>query len=93
MAHNLTGRRYGKLLVIRRIRTLPNGEVVWGCKCDCGSFVKQVQSKITEGTISCSYHKKKIEVLEPFWEEWLDDLGHRENKMPDPVGLGGWVHY
>ncbi len=36
IATELTGRRYGKLLVLRRTVSDPLGHAQWICKCDCG---------------------------------------------------------
>ena len=35
-ADDLTGRRYGRLVVIRPTKEKRNGKTVWECKCDCG---------------------------------------------------------
>lgn len=37
IAENLTGRRFGKLLVLGRIVGKP-GIARWACRCDCGTF-------------------------------------------------------
>lgn len=36
---NLAGKRYGRLVVMRRSGTAKNGEATWLCKCDCGREV------------------------------------------------------
>lgn len=34
---DLTGKRYGKLTVIRPDKQLPSGKMSWFCQCDCGN--------------------------------------------------------
>lgn len=33
---NETGRRYGRLLVVRRAKNAPDGDAQWLCRCSCG---------------------------------------------------------
>ena len=33
---DLTGRRFGRLVVIRRVKNNKHNKPVWECKCDCG---------------------------------------------------------
>lgn len=41
---DLTGKRFGKLVVLRRAENSKNGRARWLCQCDCGN------QTITEGT-------------------------------------------
>lgn len=34
----LTGKRFGKLVVIRKIGLDKHKYVLWECKCDCGNY-------------------------------------------------------
>ena len=36
-ANDLTGRRYGKLTVLKRVENM-KGQVMWKCRCDCGQI-------------------------------------------------------
>lgn len=36
-AINLQGKRFGKLVVIRRVENIPKHHARWLCKCDCGN--------------------------------------------------------
>ena len=67
MRHDLTGMRFGKLVVlcIDEART-KNGKVYWWCKCDCGT-VKSIQStSLTRknGTKSCGCARNSKEAVE-----------------------------
>lgn len=37
-AAELTGKRYGKLVVIRKLSSSRGGSVLWECLCDCGNY-------------------------------------------------------
>lgn len=55
---DLTGQRFGKLVVIERAPSRPksNGKyrTMWKCRCDCGREVEVAASKLKSGhTISC----------------------------------------
>src|SRR5438093_11322473 len=35
--NNLTGRRFGRLLVLSRVHNSKDGHAAWNCLCDCGT--------------------------------------------------------
>jgi len=52
-AEDLTGRKFGRLTVIRRAEN-KNGRVMWLCKCDCGNTVIADPNHLKSGhTTSC----------------------------------------
>ncbi len=52
--HNLAGQKFGRLLVIERASKSVSGEIMWGCKCDCGKSHTASQSNLRGGnTRSC----------------------------------------
>lgn len=52
--NDLTGKRFGRLLVLRRHGTNPNKCATWLCRCDCGNEKVAVGSYLTHGeTRSC----------------------------------------
>lgn len=56
--NDLTGRRFGKLTVIKRVKDYisKNGKkrTQWLCQCDCGNKVKVLSQSLTsESTLSC----------------------------------------
>lgn len=52
--NDLTGKRYGKLLVSKRLHTNEHGETWYLCTCDCGNEVKVSQSNLVKGhSYSC----------------------------------------
>ena len=53
-AKDLTGQKFGKLLVIEQTDRDVNGNIRWKCKCDCGNIVKIQTNRLTTGnTSSC----------------------------------------
>lgn len=63
---DITGQRFGKLVVIARTRANSQGNVIWECRCDCGNtaYVKGVNlrngSTTSCGCMSCIGRKKDI---------------------------------
>lgn len=56
---DLTGKRFGKLVAIRRTET-KDGYRYWLCKCDCGSEVNVRATQLTQGrTNSCGCLRKE----------------------------------
>ena len=52
-AEDLSGRRFGRLLVEVKVGSKPTG-IVWRCRCDCGNTTEVVAAKLRNGhTSSC----------------------------------------
>jgi hypothetical protein len=52
--HNLTGRRFTRLLVLSRAKNGPQGHSRWECICDCGARTEVASSCLVRGsTRSC----------------------------------------
>lgn len=60
--YDLTGMRFGKLLVIRRVGSDKSKNATWLCRCDCGNKVVKVGINLRCGdTSSCGcYHKQVV---------------------------------
>lgn len=53
---DLSGQRFGKLLVIRRTGTAKGYNAIWLCKCDCGKTREAIGSSLLSGSCnSCCY--------------------------------------
>jgi hypothetical protein len=51
---SLEGRRFGRLSVVDRIGSTPNGKSLWNCVCECGSSLNVIGSHLVNGnTSSC----------------------------------------
>ena len=56
---DLTGQRFGRLLVIRRVECEKHGEAKWLCQCDCGNETAVFGYLLRSGKTSscgCSKH-------------------------------------
>lgn len=55
---NLLGQKFGKLLVIERAGSTPNGKALWKCQCDCGNIVIRSGDNLrNNNTQSCGCSK------------------------------------
>lgn len=56
-AMNLTGQRYGQLVVLGPVGKAKSGSIVWLCQCDCGEQVEVKAQRIRhDGVSSCGCH-------------------------------------
>ena len=57
---DLTGQKFNKLTVIKRVENDKRGEATWLCKCECGNSVKVLGSSLRKGvTKSCGCYKRE----------------------------------
>lgn len=67
---NLTGKRFGRLVVLKDTGKREKSQKVWMCKCDCGNTKEVITSYLTSGdTKSCGCYRKECELknLGEFW--------------------------
>lgn len=58
---DLTGQRFGRLVVIEENGKAKNGNIRWRCKCDCGNEITTEGTKLTRGnTKSCGCLQKEV---------------------------------
>jgi 5-methylcytosine-specific restriction endonuclease McrA len=60
---NLTGQRYGRLIVVERLPS-KNGHVPWRCHCDCGTDAIVLGSNLRSGrqkSCGCLNNEKRLE--------------------------------
>lgn len=58
---DLTGQRFGRLVVIRRAKNASDGKTQWLCKCDCGNAVVVRSSHLRDGnTKSCGCYMREV---------------------------------
>jgi len=54
MYTDLSGKRFGKLLVLKKLDKRQSNRVIWQCKCDCGNIHEATSTHLIEGiTSSC----------------------------------------
>lgn len=58
---DLTGQRFGRLVVIERTGSNKQGDVMWRCKCDCGTIKEVTATHLRSGASkSCGCLRKEI---------------------------------
>lgn len=55
--HDLTGQKFGRLLVLERSENSRTGKIMWLCQCDCGK-TKKVRADSLKKT-ACTKHRTK----------------------------------
>lgn len=52
---DLTGQRFGQLMVVKRVENGKHGDAMWLCRCDCGNekIVRAGDLRRLKGTKSC----------------------------------------
>lgn len=57
---DLTGQRFGRLLVIKRAESMSTGIVFWECLCDCGhTSIVRSQMLLRGSTVSCGCFRRE----------------------------------
>ena len=67
---DFTGKRFGRLVVIKDTGKRKNRQKIWLCKCDCGNKKEVPTCYLTSGdTKSCGCYRKECEIknLSQFW--------------------------
>ena len=78
LRNDLTGQRFGRLLVLERAETVTEHRTVYKCLCDCGNEVIVRSDSLTSGrTQSCGcLQKEKVtihgETNTPLYNVWYD---------------------
>ena len=74
--NNLTGQRFGKLIVLERAENDKFGKTRWLCQCDCGNQKIINGTSLLRGlTVSCGCNK--LEKLKKYNEKQVvDETGH-----------------
>ena len=58
---DLTGQRFGRLIVVKRAENTKSGDARWMCKCDCGNeTIVKAKNLKSGGTKSCGCLQKEI---------------------------------
>ncbi len=64
-SHNkdLTGKRFGKLIVLGKSENRKQGRFLWSCQCDCGNLCEKLTSHLISGTATscgCSWRQPAV---------------------------------
>lgn len=84
---DLTGQRFGRLVVIRVSGERTNSKrVIWECKCDCGEFSFVSHSNLRNGHVkSCGCLRKEVSSKE--MNKKMKTKGYREKAMEARKGI------
>lgn len=52
MKKDLTGKRFGRLVVVENLGKNKHGHTVWGCVCNCGKTIKAEAGNLGMGCVS-----------------------------------------
>lgn len=89
---NLIGRRFGKLIVIRRMNNNKSNKITWLCECDCGNKKIICGGDLKNGrTQSCKCllitHNLSNHNLYPIWNQMIQRCTNTNDKYYN--GYGG----
>ena len=71
---DLSGRRFGRLIVIAKDGQDKNGNTIWKCDCDCGNKISVIHNRLTIGNVqSCGCLRRDL-ASEKFSKENLYNL-------------------
>lgn len=60
-AINISGKRFGMLIGVRRVGSTEHGKALWIFKCDCGNSHRAVASEVKQGKIiSCGCYFRSV---------------------------------
>lgn len=71
---DLTGRRFGRLVALRRAENDSGGRTVWECRCDCGTIKCIRAAALTQGltkSCGCLRHGKSKTRLYHIWANMI----------------------
>ena len=71
---DLTGRRFGRLVALRRVESDSGGRTVWECRCDCGTIKCIRAAALTQGltkSCGCLRHGKSKTRLYHIWAHMI----------------------
>lgn len=86
---DLTGRRFGRWLVLEETNERRKGSVMWLCKCDCGTVRAVSASSLKTGkSVSCGCYNKEVITshglshtrLHHAWESMIDRCTNPNSK-------------
>lgn len=79
---NLTGKRFGLLVVVKRHRKDKRGNRVWSCLCDCGKTTYVSSTYLNRGrtkSCGCNSGGQKENLKEGTWLSLLQQKSRRNN--------------
>lgn len=72
---DMTGERYGNLIVLEKVSKKGAKNSLWKCKCDCGNEIIVSRPNLRNGQQSCGCLRPKKENILPK-SKWIDETGN-----------------
>lgn len=92
---DLTGKRFGSLIVVKKTDERYRRQIVWECKCDCGNIKKIASGDLLEGrTTSCGCRRRSLgagkikEILDQNNIKYLEDVEYFQDLITTGGGRG-----
>lgn len=83
-ALELTGRRFGRLTVLRRDGSTAHGKTAWACVCDCGTAKRtDARSLVAGHTMSCGCLHKEVARANGALADGSANKKHGRSKLPE----------
>lgn len=94
---DLTGKKFGKLKVLKRTceKTAKNNFIIWLCECECGNLVKVSSRNLITGNVeSCGCLKSKGESKIQFLLQNNNIVFEKQKTYPDCLSdKGGFLRF
>ena len=79
---DMTGQRFGKLIVLERANNDKHGKAQWWCQCDCGSPKKIINgTALRQGLVVSCGCKRQQEMKKYNESNVIDETGNRYGKL------------
>ena len=70
---DLSGQRFGRLVVLHRDESAPAGRSKWVCRCECGETVSVLRNHLVSGSTKAAIVHEKKSILKILQENDLGD--------------------
>lgn len=95
---DMTGKKIGRLTVIKYVYTDKRNNAVWQCKCECGNIVEVRGDTLRSGNTKscgclCTTHHKSNTRLYHTWQQMKGRCYNKNNKDYHDYGARGIIVY
>lgn len=78
---DLTGKKFGRLIVLNISKEKKDNRITWKCKCECGNIKNVIGKALRNGTIkSCGCYSKEI-IKNNAKKRFIDITGQKFNRL------------
>ena len=80
-AEDITGQRFGRLIVIKPIKRDKNSNIIWQCICDCGKYKAIYGNSLRNNTVKSCGCLQKNNFIENSIKKMLKKIGQKKNLL------------